>query len=459
MTIKHGCALPVDGGSPPIEFSRSHPLTELPFSDDLLFSSRGARSEGADVALIDTPGVSASECPHFPFDRSGSGPLDLAQAHLALAGNPLAKVTLPAGQPDTEAWLVTGMPECLEVYRNGEVFSRAQADGVKPFLKMSPIINALDGEHHRRIRGLVAKEFTPSRVERLRPMVESLAADVLRRMMSSGSKADLFEDFAMPLTLGTIGGQLGIPEEDRSKFRVWGQGLMATGPGAHEKNQAAVYAMCGYMAEVMAARRSAPVDDLLSVIITNADAAGVSAEEAALLGASLVVAGWESTAASIVMFAYLLLTSLDEDGTLLYRRLCSQPDLVPGAVEEMLRVVPNSIYGASQPRRALVDVELGGVLVRAGELVIPSHDMAARDERVFADPQRIDFERSPNPHLAFVSGAHVCPGAPLARMELQVTFKLFLEEMPALRLAAAPEDLVWQWTGVIRQPKALPVAW
>jgi nocardicin N-oxygenase len=409
------------------------------------------------VALTDHPFQTA--CPDFPFQQPLHAPLRLAPEHRALAGLSAVRVRLPEGQADEFAWLAVSYAAVQKVYRD-PAFSRAQADGVKPFLKLAPVLVALDGEEHLRIRRLVKSEFTPAKVRRLASMIEARARRLLDAMADRG-RADLVADFAMPLTIETIAGQLGVPEQDQARFQEWGTGLLATGEGAHERNQAAMVAMCEYMAGLMAARRGTDDGDgdLLAMIGENAAATGVSDFEAALLAASLVGGGWESTASSIVTFTLRLLTERDEDGVPYYARLCARPQLIPAAIEELLRTTPNSIFGATQPRRALEDVDLDGVLVRAGEIAIPSHDAAALDPREFPDPDHLDFERGHNSHMAFGSGAHVCIGAPLARAELRIAFEGLTERFPGLRLEAEPSELVWKWDGTIRQPTALPVAW
>ncbi|MFD0692177.1 cytochrome P450 [Actinomadura fibrosa] len=383
----------------------------------------------------------------------------LAPEHRALAGQSAVRVRLPEGQADEYAWLAVSAESVRTVYRH-PAFSRAQADGVKPFLKVAPVLVALDGEEHLRIRRLVKSEFTPAKIRRLTPMIEARARHLVDAMRDRGH-ADLSADFAMPLTLETIAGQLGVPDQDQARFQKWGTGLLATGEGAHECNQAAMMAMCEYMAGLMAARRDSGTGDggLLTMIGANAAATGVSDFEAALLAASLVGGGWESTASSIVTFTLRLLTEQDEAGVSHYTRLCAHPELIPGAIEELLRTTPNSIFGATQPRRALQDVDVDGVLVRAGEIAIPSIDAAALDEREFPEPERLDFGRHPNAHFAFGSGAHVCIGAPLAREELRIAFTCLTATFPGLRLDVDPAELEWKWDGTIRQPTTLPVTW
>ncbi|RKS68146.1 biflaviolin synthase [Actinomadura pelletieri DSM 43383] len=379
--------------------------------------------------------------------------------HLQAQG-PVSKVALPAGQPDAEAWLVTGHAEASRVYRDSDLFVRGTADGIAPFLKAAPIIIALDGEEHRRIRSLVKGTFSPAKVRRLRPAIEDLANALLDEMIAKGEPADLVAEFAMSLTLRVIGRQFAIPEADFDELRAWNEAIVSVSPDAHQRAPAAMQAMVEYMVALMRERVHDPGEDLVSAVALNAKAAGVDEASAGLLAASVVTGGWESTGGALVCFTHRLLTTKGADGESLYSQLTRDPAIIPTAVEELLRIVPNGVLGATQPRRATRDTELGGVHIRAGDLVIPSSDAAGRDPQVFSDPEGIDLTRSPNPHLAFGSGAHVCLGAPLGRLELQVAFESLTRRLPALRLAVPADELEWRWdAGFIRRPATYPVAW
>jgi cytochrome P450 len=131
--------------------------------------------------------------------------------------------------------------------------------------------------------------------------------------------------------------------------------------------------------------------------------------------------------------------------------------LIPSAVEEMLRYVV--LGDAINPRNATVDVQLGGVLVRAGEPVLAATTAADRDDSVFGRPEELDVTRQPNPHLAFGHGPHFCPGAQLARMELQVSLETILSRLPGLRLAVPDSDLAWLEGTMMRSVSALPLSW
>lgn len=402
----------------------------------------------------------SATCPHFPFDPP-QDPLSLSATHLQLSEQrPVSKVTLPPGQLDTEAWLVTGYDEVVRLYRESELFVRGTADGVVPFIKAAPIIITLDGEEHRRIRGLVKNAFSPSKVRRLRPEIEESAHGLLDAMIDKGAPVDLSEDFAMPLSLDVIARQFALPSSDHAQFRSWNETILSVDPDSREKVPAAMQAMVGYMVGLMRERVENPGEDLVSMVAVNAKAAGVDEAAAGLLAASVVTGGWESTGGALVCGVHRLLTSTDRVGETLYSRLVAEPALIPTAVEELLRVVPSGVLGATQPRRATRDTELGGVQIRAGDLLIPSSDAAGRDPAVFTDPEAVDLARHPNPHLAFGSGPHMCVGAPLGRLELQVALEILTRRMPALHPAIPDTELEWRWdAGFIRRPVTYPVAW
>ncbi|MBO2464012.1 cytochrome P450 [Actinomadura violacea] len=366
------------------------------------------------------------------------------------------KVDLPDGQADSWAWWVSDHAAATQVYRDDTTFARGTADDVRPFLRLAPLILTQDGDHHRALRSLVNREFTKPRVDLFRPSVEALVSRHLDAMLALGEPADLIEHLAWPVSLDAITEIVGAPEEGREQFHVWGDMLLSTGPNRAEENQTAMAEMTGYAARLMTERHNNPTDDILSAAVANAERLEIQPMEAALLVASLVVAGWETTAAAIAATVYALLTIQGDDGNSLYSRICARPDLIPGTVEEMLRLIPNSWFDAGQPRRAVRDTELAGVPIKAGDLLVVAHDHANRDPAVFPDPDRIDPTRRSNPHLAFGTGAHFCLGAHLARLELTVALEELTRRTPALRVVG---EVAWNHATPIRRPERLPVAW
>ena len=195
-------------------------------------------------------------------------------------------------------------------------------------------------------------------------------------------------------------------------------------------------------------------DDLLGHLVRARDQGDrLSEPELVTFGATLILAGHETTANQLAN-SVLILLRYPEQVALLRER----PELVPRAVEELLRFAPTD--NGSLFRIATADVELAGVTIRAGEAVCAAETSANRDPEVFADPEMLDVTRESNPHLAFGHGIHRCLGAQLARIELQVVTAKLLARFPALRLVEAEQDLTWRRTGLLlRGPRVLPVAW
>ncbi|MEU5883485.1 cytochrome P450 [Spirillospora sp. NPDC047279] len=383
---------------------------------------------------------------------------------------PVARVVLPDGQ---QAHLVTGYRECVKVLRDESLFARGStgdlptADGITPYPVTEPTLMAMDGKRHRRVRGLAGNTFGPASIDRYRPMVETLTHRLLDEMLSEPGPVELNQRLGMPLTLGIIGDVIGVPGRDLPRFATWGDLFLSAGPDGRDDNRRAMEEMVEYMAQHIGARMSspdsAPADELMTSIAVrtaaqiaeNPDEAEQIMTDAVVFAASLVIAGWETTAAAIAAFVFRLLTGRGQDGQTLYRQLCVRPDRIADAVEELLRTTPNSVFDTAQPRRARAGTELGGVRVEAGDLVIPAIDRANRDPRRFPAQERLDFENTAKPHLGFGDGPHVCMGAPLARLELNVVLEVLTRRVPSLRLHTAPHDVVWNTATTIRRPAEL----
>jgi nocardicin N-oxygenase len=209
-----------------------------------------------------------------------------------------------------------------------------------------------------------------------------------------------------------------------------------------------------YLGELIARRRYRPADDLISVLVHARDADDrLSEQELLTLCGTLLSAGYENVANAVANFTLLL----TEEPTRL-ARLRAEPDLVPAAVEEMLRYTMSGL-GVSHPRIATEDVEIAGVLIHEGDAVFASLPAANHDPAMFADPDRVDFDRVATGHLAFGYGPHTCLGAQLARAELDVALTAMIHRLPGLRLAVPVAELVWKTGLTVRGPQSLPVTW
>ncbi|MFC6091303.1 cytochrome P450 family protein [Saccharothrix lopnurensis] len=334
--------------------------------------------------------------------------------------------------------------------RLGEIMSaKLEAAGGDPRLSALYRGNMLvmDPPDHTRLRKLLAKDFTGRRVEQLRPRVERLTADLLDAMPSD-VEVDLVEHFAFPLPMTVICELLGVPESGRAPMRTWSQHLMG------EAGAAAALTASGeitsYLTELIAAKRADPGDDLLSAL-TRASDDGDRLTEAELLGTCLllVVAGHETTAGLIGSAAEWLLR--DERTR---ARLVEDPDLIPRAVDELLRLT--SPVSLTTARFTKAPVRVGGTTIPEGEVVLVSLPAANRDPARFADPDTFDADR-PTGHLAFGHGLHFCIGAPLARLEGEIALRHLLARFPRYTGTVPADDLQPRRSLTVTGWRALPV--
>jgi nocardicin N-oxygenase len=315
-------------------------------------------------------------------------------------------------------------------------------------------LTILDPPEHTRVRRLVAAEFAAPRVQEMRPQIQQTTDDLLAALAEGGAPADLIAEFALPLPIKVICGLLGVPYEDRDRFSGLARKLLSSTAYTREEVGAAVEELGDYLYDLIDERRARPTDDLIGALVSARDVDDKLTEQELLtLCGTLLGAGFENVANSIGNMTYLL---LDHPGQL--RALRERPDLIPAAVEEMLRYAMAGV-GASHARIALEDLEIAGVPIRRGEAVFASLPSANHDPRVFEDPEVLDFRRKHNPHLAFGHGPHVCLGAHLARLELQVALGSLLDAFPGLSLAVPAEEIPWKIGLTVRGPESLPVRW
>ncbi|MFH8518174.1 cytochrome P450 [Streptomyces gelaticus] len=363
----------------------------------------------------------------------------------------LLRVQMPYGEP---AWLVTRYADARLVLGDQRFSRAAAASHDEPRQSEGQRdggILGMDPPDHTRLRSLVAKAFTVRQVERLRPQVRELTAGLLDELESAGPPADLVDKFALPLPVAVICRMLGVPTEDRPRFRVWSDDALSTSSLTAEEFEASREELRGYMAGLIDQHRQSPQDDLMTALIEARDGGDRLSElELIDLCVGILVAGHETTASQIPNFVLTLLDHPDQ-----LARLRAEPELVPKAVEELLRFVPLG-SGAGQPRYATEDIEVGGTLVRAGSPVLVAVGAANRDALRFAAPGVLDIAREGNQHLGFGHGVHHCLGAPLARLELQEALSALIARFPELRLAG---DVTWKSEMLVRGPRVMPVEW
>ncbi|MFD7661127.1 cytochrome P450 [Streptomyces sp. NPDC059788] len=295
----------------------------------------------------------------------------------------------------------------------------------------------LEAPAHTRIRRLVSKAFTARTVERLRPYVEDLADRLVRDLVADGG-GDLAARVAEPLPVSVIAEMLGIPEGDRHLLRPWSAaicGMYELNPpsGTARRAVAASLEFSGYLRELIAARRAAPGDDLISGLIAAHDE-GESLSEQELISTCVLLlnAGHEATVNATVNGWYALFRHPAQLAAL----RADPAALLPTAVEELLRYdTPLQLF----ERWVLDDIEIDGTVVPRGSEVALLFGSANHDPAAFGRPGQLDLARKDNPHISFSAGIHYCIGAPLARIELTASLAALLRRAPSLRLAAVPE--------------------
>ncbi|MGE5223107.1 MAG: cytochrome P450 [Omnitrophica WOR_2 bacterium] len=311
-----------------------------------------------------------------------------------------------------------------------------------------------DPPRHRQLRTLVTQAFTPRAVEALAPRIRSIVNEYLDKVIP-GESMEVLHDLGNPLPVTVIAELMGIPVEDRDKFKQWSDkivGLADEGVMDFEYGRfdAAVMEMVTYFMNMIELRRIHPGEDLISGLLSaHLDDEFLSLPELMGFCVLLLVAGNETTTNLI---GNAMLTFIEHSGT--WQRLRDQPELLPAAIEEVLR------YRSPVQcmfRHTRVDTTLGGKEIPAGESFLAWIGSANHDEDQFPDADRFILDRSPNKHLAFGQGIHYCLGAPLARLEAKIAFENMLERfsdvqmVPGTSIERMPSLIVY---GI----RSLPVA-
>jgi cytochrome P450 len=366
---------------------------------------------------------------------------------------PAATIKLPAKQI---GYLLTRYEDVSKMFKD-ERFAKDPANAMTPeMLAKQPKIPGflapltrnmlgMDDPDHARLKRLVQVTFTPKRMELLASRTEMFAEQLVAKVKGQ-SRFDLIASFALPLPVTVISELLGVPEKDREKFARWSQILLA----APQDSWRVIFALPGmisfvrYLRKLIQMKRDKPADDIVSALVAQ-EAAGehLNSDELQAMIAILLSAGHETT------------TNLIGNGTLALfqnpkakEQLKAEPNLAASAVEELLRY--DGPVEASTPRYARQDLEIEGVNIPRGAVVLGSVASANHDERQFTDPNILNFARTPNRHLTFGEGGHYCVGAALARMEGRVAFNVLLKHFPDLKLGMAETDLSWRPNAVLR---------
>jgi len=319
----------------------------------------------------------------------------------------------------------------------------------------APTLPFSDSPVHTRLRRLVARDFTPRRIASLEPRIRELTRAMLDEH-TDGGRFEAMSALADQLPVIIIAEMLGVPIEDRARFRKWSDLITSntsTAPGIPPPRevQDAAIALREYFKRQIERRRGEPGEDLVSALVAAHDQGEVlSTDELLAFVVLLLIAGNETTTNLIGNGLLALARNCDE-----YQRLRRDAALIPSAVEEMLR------YDAPVQtlfRIAKTESDLGGTHIEADSLVAILFGAANRDPAQFPEPNRFDVSRTPNDHVAFGEGIHFCIGAPLARLEARVAFEEIVGRFSSIALADPTAALIYRDSMVTRGLRTLPLA-
>ncbi|MFE1905712.1 cytochrome P450 [Streptomyces gardneri] len=365
---------------------------------------------------------------------------------------PLARMTYPDGHV---GWLATGYSTVRAIMGDSRFSSRYELmhyplpGGPEGPLPPAPVgdMTGMDAPEHTRFRRILTGRFTVRRMRELSDRVAEITAAHLDAMERGGPGVDLVEAFARPLPALMICELLGVPYADRERFQGHAHTIMSMDVTPEDRYGAFV-GLQEYMAELVAAKRAEPADDLLGDLARDSD---LTDEELVGVGGFLLAAGLDTTANMIAHGTFALLCEPAQADA-----LRADPDLAPQAVEELMRYLT---VAHTSVKSALVDVELDGHVVRAGESVTLSLEAADRDPSRFPDPDVLDLRRKATGHLGFGHGIHQCLGQQLARVELTVALPALLRRFPSLRLDVPADEVPLRTDMSIYGVHRLPVTW
>lgn len=364
---------------------------------------------------------------------------------------PVSKMRFPDGQL---GWLITLYEDAVEILKDSRVIkdvSKLFGGNMESGSVFMHNMLFSDPPDHKRLRGLVQKAFTPQMIAGMRERIQEITDELLDKAAPE-ERMNLIDDFAFPLPIIVISEILGIPTEDRDKFRVWSNSLIEGSNGEHAAEMFHhVNEFIQYLSVWFEKVRENPSRDLISQLI-QAEDGGDQLTERELYGVVtlLIIAGHETTVNLIGNSILALLEHPDQ-----LARLKNQPELIHNAIEESLRF--NGPVEFSTSRWANEDMDFRGQYIRRGDLIIISLNSANHDPEAFKDPEIFDITREKSPHLAFGKGIHLCLGAPLARLEGEIAIRSLIQRFPKMKLAVDKNELEWRPGMIVRGVKEIPL--
>ena len=383
----------------------------------------------------------------LPLKRDGLDPVPAMAAQRSEA--PIGKLDLPFGM---NAWLVTGYDEAKAVLGKATGFSSDFGNlvgnaGVTADQNPGGLGFA-DPPVHTRLRKLLTPEFTMRRLNRLAPRIDEIVAEQLDAMAATDGPVDLWQAFALPIPSLTICELLGVSYEDRAEFQRLSTARFDLFGGAGA-SLGAMSESLTYLLDIVKKQREQPGDGLLGMLIKE-HGDEIDDRELAGLADGVLTGGLETTASMLALGALVLLR--DEKA---FEAVRGDDESVHRFVEELLRYL--TVVQMAFPRFAKEAMEIGGVRIAEGDIVLVSLSAADRDPKLGQDMETFDATRDPTSHLAFSYGIHRCIGAELARMELRTAYPALIRRFPNLRLAVPEEQLSFRKVSIVYGLDELPV--
>ncbi|QUQ67875.1 cytochrome P450 [Kutzneria sp. CA-103260] len=370
---------------------------------------------------------------------------------------PVVRVTCPTG---LDAWLVTRYADVREVMGDPRRFSNNSGQAGHMLANQPPDqpleegdFARMDGPDHVRFRRVFAPAIsTMRRIEEFRPMVQRTADELLDGLAGEIGPVDLHERFSKPLTTSVIAELLDVPYADREIFHRVADSLFS-GKSDVDDLDALKFPLFEYVGDLVRARRVAPGEDAMSVMVDRGQRHEQPFTDLELtkMAAGLLVAGYDTTASMITYGTLALLENREQ-----FDLLAADPSRAANAAEELVRLLG---VGSGLMRVATEDTEIGGVPIAAGDYVVVAIQAANHDPERFAEPERLDIDRATSGHIGFGHGPHQCAGQQIARLELTTALATLPRRVPTLRLATSLAEIQFKADTTVYGPAALPVAW
>ncbi|MGG2065556.1 MULTISPECIES: cytochrome P450 family protein [unclassified Bacillus (in: firmicutes)] len=369
----------------------------------------------------------------------------------------------PVYQVYPHNWLITRYEDAVSLLKDARLLKNAENVFSKEEFEASftlengeflrkQMLNS-DPPDHSRLRSLVQKAFTPQMILQLKDSIQSIA-DTLLDKVEHQHTINLVNDYAFPLPIIVISEMLGIPQEDRDKFRIWSHAVIDSPetPEAILEVDKKLGEFVHYLQYLIDTKRENPSDDLISALIqVESEGTKLSAPELSSMIMLLIVAGHETTVNLITNMTLALLEHPDQ-----LQLLRQNPDLIDSAIEESLRFY--SPVELTTMRWAAESFTLHGQKIQPKDAIIISLASANRDGMIFPNADVFDITRKNNRHLSFGHGIHFCLGAPLARLEAKIAIPTLLHRMPNLKIKGTREDIKWSGNYLMRSLEELPLS-